>query len=88
MRRRQLGLTQAQVAAACDTSFQQIQKLEAGELGISVVRLILLAAALQVPPDYLYHPAGVNRVGRPCIGHKGRPTRRPRPGDTGPLGDG
>ena len=57
MRRRQLGLTQAQVAAACDTSFQQIQKLEAGELGISVVRLILLAAALQVPPDYLYQQA-------------------------------
>jgi transcriptional regulator with XRE-family HTH domain len=54
LRRRQLGLTQAQVAAACGTSFQQIQKLEAGELGISVLRLILLAAALQVPPDYLY----------------------------------
>ena len=54
LRRRQLGLTQAQVAATCGTSFQQIQKLEAGELGISVLRLILLAAALQVPPDYLY----------------------------------
>jgi transcriptional regulator with XRE-family HTH domain len=54
VRRRQLGLTQAQVAALCDTSFQQIQKLEAGELGISVLRLIKLAAALQVPPDYLY----------------------------------
>ena len=46
--RRNLDLTQAQVAKRCDMSFQQIQKYEAGQVDISVGTLVDLANALGV----------------------------------------
>lgn len=53
-RRRQLGLTQQQVAWACGISFQQIQKYECGSNRISAARLWQLAEALAVPVTYFY----------------------------------
>ena len=47
-RRRVLDLTQAQVAARCGLSFQQIQKYEAGLVDVSIVRLVVLATALRM----------------------------------------
>lgn len=46
-RRRLLHLTQAQVAARCGTTFQQVQKYESGLAAFSVGRLARLAEALQ-----------------------------------------
>jgi transcriptional regulator with XRE-family HTH domain len=46
--RRNLDLTQAQVAKRCDMSFQQIQKYEAGMVDISIGKLLDLANALGV----------------------------------------
>ena len=48
-RRRLLDLTQAQVAARCGLTFQQIQKYEAGLVDMSIVRLLALARILCVP---------------------------------------
>jgi transcriptional regulator with XRE-family HTH domain len=47
-RRRLLNLTQAQVAARCGITFQQVQKYESGLTVLSVGRLVRLAGALQV----------------------------------------
>lgn len=46
-RRRHLELTQIDVAAAIKTSWQQVQKYEAGSNEPSIARLFLLAAVLQ-----------------------------------------
>jgi transcriptional regulator with XRE-family HTH domain len=51
-RRRSIELTQAEVARACDTTFQQIQRHEAGERAMTVDRLLRLAEVLQVPLGY------------------------------------
>jgi transcriptional regulator with XRE-family HTH domain len=53
-RRRLLGLTQQQLAAAVGVRFQQIQKYECGANKISASRLWSLALALQVQPDYFF----------------------------------
>lgn len=53
-RRRLLGLTQQQLAAAVGVRFQQIQKYECGANKISASRLWSLAQALQVQPDYFF----------------------------------
>jgi transcriptional regulator with XRE-family HTH domain len=53
-RRRLLGLTQQQLAAAVGVRFQQIQKYECGANRISAARLWGLAEALEVPVGYFY----------------------------------
>ena len=53
-RRRLLGLTQQQLAAAVGVRFQQIQKYECGANRISAARLWSLAEALEVPVGYFY----------------------------------
>jgi transcriptional regulator with XRE-family HTH domain len=53
-RRRLLGLTQQQLAAAVGIRFQQVQKYECGSNRISASRLWQLAAALEVPVGYFY----------------------------------
>jgi transcriptional regulator with XRE-family HTH domain len=53
-RRRLLGLTQQQLAAAVGVRFQQIQKYECGANRISAARLWSLAEALEVPVSYFY----------------------------------
>ncbi len=56
-RRRSLELTQSEVARACGTTFQQIQRHEAGEHAMTVARLLRIAEALQVPLGYFLEPA-------------------------------
>jgi hypothetical protein len=51
-RRRALELTQAEVGRACDTTFQQIQRHEAGYHPMTVARLLRLAGVLQVNIGY------------------------------------
>lgn len=53
-RRRLLGLTLQEVADACGTSFQTIQKYETGVATVSAARLWALSQALQVDPSYFY----------------------------------
>ena len=53
-RRRLLGLTQQQLAAAVGIRFQQIQKYECGANRISAARLWQLAEALQIQVAYFY----------------------------------
>ena len=48
-RRRQLGLTQHQLALACGVRFQQIQKYESGANRIAASRLWKIAHAMQTP---------------------------------------
>jgi len=48
-RRRILDMTQEQVAACCGLTSQQIQKYEAGAVGMPFARLVQLAGVLQAP---------------------------------------
>ncbi len=53
-RRKLLGLTQQQIAAACGVRFQQIQKYECGANRISAARLWQIAVTLGVAVDYFF----------------------------------
>lgn len=53
-RRRLLGLTQQQLAAACGVRFQQIQKYECAANRMSAARLWQLAEVLEAPVSYFY----------------------------------
>jgi transcriptional regulator with XRE-family HTH domain len=53
-RRRVLGLTQQDLAAACGMRFQQIQKYECAANQMSAARLWRLAQALEVPVTYFF----------------------------------
>jgi transcriptional regulator with XRE-family HTH domain len=53
-RRRQLGLTQSQLAGMVGVRFQQIQKYECGANRISAARLWRFCQVLQTPVDYFY----------------------------------
>ena len=52
--RRAKGLSQSQLAALCELSFQQIQKYEHGDNRISASRLYRLALALDVSITALF----------------------------------
>lgn len=53
-RRRMLGMTQAELAAACGISFQQVQKYECAYNRLSVGMLWRLACALGVDMGYFF----------------------------------
>ncbi|MEO1026998.1 MAG: helix-turn-helix domain-containing protein [Pseudomonadota bacterium] len=53
-RRRQLGLSQAELAKRLDVSPQLIQKQEVGESRISAFQIFKLAEVLGVPVDYFF----------------------------------
>ncbi|GLK49654.1 transcriptional regulator [Brevundimonas intermedia] len=53
-RREALKVTQAQLAAAAEVTFQQIQKYERGVNRVSAARLALIAAFLQAHPADFY----------------------------------
>jgi transcriptional regulator with XRE-family HTH domain len=57
-RRRILGLTQQQLAAACGVRFQQIQKYECAANRMSAARLWQLSEVLEVPVSYFYEGFG------------------------------
>ena len=54
VRRETLKITQAQLATACEVTFQQIQKYERGINRVSAGRLALIAAKLKCHPGDLY----------------------------------
>ena len=62
-RRRLLGLTQQQLAAACGVRFQQIQKYECAANRMSAARLYQLATVLEVPVSYFFEGLGPQREG-------------------------
>jgi len=63
-RRRLLGLTQQQLAAACGVRFQQIQKYECAANRMSAARVWQLAQALEVPVSYFFE--GMSSDGLPA----------------------
>jgi len=62
-RRRDLGMSQAQLGAMCGVRFQQIQKYETAANHISAAMLWRLAASLGVSVQYFYE--GLAPVGSP-----------------------
>ena len=57
--RRARGLTQEAVAERAGVDPQTVQRAEAGRVSLSVPRLKLLADALGIPMDSLFHPSAV-----------------------------
>ena len=60
-RRKQLGLTQADLAERIGVAFQQVQKYEKGTNRISIGRLTRIAKALDVPSTFFF--AGETKAG-------------------------
>lgn len=58
-RRITLGLSQHELAQACDVSFQQVQKYERGTNRVSASRLYQMSEVLGVPIEYFFD--GVKR---------------------------
>ncbi|MDR0967965.1 MAG: helix-turn-helix transcriptional regulator [Rickettsiales bacterium] len=54
LRRNMMGMTQKELAARCDITFQQIQKYETSGNRISVSRLFQIAAALETPVTFFF----------------------------------
>lgn len=53
-RRRLIDMTLRALADACDVSFQQIHKYEAGQCSVSAVQLWRIGCALGVPVTYFF----------------------------------
>jgi len=53
-RRREIGMSQVQLAKAIGVTFQQVQKYERGANRVSVSRLLDIAKALRVSTSYLF----------------------------------
>src|SRR3990167_723443 len=60
--RRELGLTQEALAALLGVTFQQIQKFEAGQSGMSAGRLLEIAQALSRPIGWFYEPFEISEL--------------------------
>jgi transcriptional regulator with XRE-family HTH domain len=58
MRRMMLGLSQTELGAAIDVTFQQIQKYERGRSRVSASMLEKIAATLAVPITYFFDRNG------------------------------
>jgi transcriptional regulator with XRE-family HTH domain len=72
-RRAELGLTQEQLAAALNVSYQQIQKYETGANRISAGRIFELARKLEVDLAYFFDGLPLQQHGeQPPLGHGGR----------------
>ena len=78
-RRRILGLTQQQLAAACGVRFQQIQKYECAANRMSAARVWQLADVLEVPVSYFYEGLGqdssIDKDPEPPEPHTGEETK-------------
>lgn len=82
VRRRELGLSLAQVSAECGVTLQQIHKYETGKSAISAAMVVRLADCLEVPVSYFFperpdpslssqsRGAGVSRRGK-CLSPMG-----------------
>ena len=75
-RRRLLGKTQQQLAAACGVTFQQVQKYECACCRISVAMLWKLACALEVDIGYFFSGLPRDLPRDPGAGLRPRSTRR------------
>ena len=73
LRRTELGLTQEQLAAALEVSYQQVQKYETGANRISAGRIFELARKLRVDIGYFFDglPLDENEAALP-LEHGGR----------------
>lgn len=67
-RRRELGLSQHQLAQACGVRFQQIQKYESGANRIAASRLWKIAAATQTPVADFFPDAPEDGQASPGVG--------------------
>ncbi|MHB8875987.1 MAG: helix-turn-helix domain-containing protein [Myxococcaceae bacterium] len=61
------GVTQQQLADLIDMDVRHLQRVERGEVDVSLTLFLAIAAGLQVPPQALLRPAHLKppRPGRP-----------------------
>ncbi|KND50412.1 MAG: hypothetical protein AB202_02035 [Parcubacteria bacterium C7867-007] len=65
IRRRLAGFSQQQVGAKCGVTFQTVQKMESGQVDISIKRLWKLSEVLGVPITYFFDGYGETDDGSP-----------------------
>lgn len=73
--RERRGLTQEQLAERCGLNFRYIQRVERGDINLTVVKLAALADALGVSPGALFKAA--RSLPEP---RRGRPPKQSREG--------
>lgn len=73
-RRRLRGMSQGDLARACDITFQQIQKYERGANRVSASRLYQLAGVLGVTPGWFF--VGLDQVDGDAEASEGEELRR------------
>lgn len=71
-RRIELGITQEELAATINVSYQQIQKYEIGANRLPASRLHLLAKRMDVPMQFFFDSVDDNATEAPQIEHGGR----------------
>ena len=72
LRRTELGLTQEQLAAALEVSYQQVQKYETGANRISAGRIFEIARKLGVDISYFFSDLALEGEPAPPLEHGGR----------------
>ena len=72
LRRTERGLTQEQLAAALDISYQQVQKYETGANRISAGRIYEIAHTLGVEVGYFFDGLAEGASAPPPLEHGGR----------------
>jgi transcriptional regulator with XRE-family HTH domain len=72
LRRTELGLTQEQLAAALDVSYQQIQKYETGANRVSAGRILEIARKLGVDVGYFFEGVSDDEDSGLPLEHGGR----------------
>ena len=56
-RRKELSLSQKDLAKSLDVSYQQVQRYENGENALAIEKLLQIANSLKVSPDFFYNGA-------------------------------
>lgn len=61
-RRRELGISQEQLAETLEVTYQQVQRHENGTNKLNVENIQIVAAALSVPVSYFFEPDKVLKI--------------------------
>lgn len=73
-RRRELGISQENLARDLGISFQQVQKYERAANRVSASKLFEIATVLQVPPNYFFEDIGAQNETPGRTGATAKPT--------------
>ncbi len=72
MRRKEVGLTQAELALKIDITYQTLSKIETGQSDCSISTIMNICTALNMPPDEMFEQISKIPGLKPDFGSYGR----------------